>query len=66
MSWPKEHRRGRIGEAVAHWVYDTAGKRTDPEFELVDIKDFNLPLLDAPKSPTLSFTGNGTTKWRGL
>ena len=26
-------------------------KRTDAEFELVDIKDFNLPLLDEPGSP---------------
>jgi NAD(P)H-dependent FMN reductase len=41
-------RPGRNGEAVAKWVYDIAKKRTDAEFELVDIKDFNLPLLDEP------------------
>src|SRR6266849_10869181 len=41
-------RPGRKGEAVAKWVYEIAQKRTDAEFELVDIKDFNLPLLDEP------------------
>jgi len=41
-------RPGRNGEAVAKWVYEIARKRTDAEFELVDIKDFNLPLLDEP------------------
>ena len=41
-------RPGRNGEAVAKWVYEIAKKRTDAEFELVDIKAFNLPLLDEP------------------
>jgi NAD(P)H-dependent FMN reductase len=36
-------RPGRNGEAVAKWVYQVAQKRNDAEFELVDIKDFNLP-----------------------
>ena len=44
-------RPGRKGEAVAKWVYEIAQKRSDAEFELVDIKDFNLPLLDEPVSP---------------
>src|SRR5437899_2965220 len=46
-------RPGRKGEAVAKWVYEIAQKRSDAEFELVDIKDFNLPLLDEPVSPTM-------------
>ena len=40
-------RPGRNGEAVAKWVYEITQKRSDAEFELVDIKDFNLPLLDS-------------------
>ena len=44
-------RPGRNGEAVAKWVYDIARKRTDAEFGYVDIKDYNLPLLDEPLSP---------------
>jgi NAD(P)H-dependent FMN reductase len=45
-------RPGRNGEAVARWVYDIASKRTDAEIELVDIKDFSLPLLDEPVPPS--------------
>src|SRR5580693_5195854 len=41
-------RPGRKAEAVARWVYDIARKRSDAAFEIVDIKDFNLPLLDEP------------------
>src|SRR5258708_22012826 len=41
-------RPGRNGEAVAKWVHEIAKKRSDAEFELVDIKDYNLPLLDEP------------------
>ncbi|HOY72351.1 MAG TPA: NAD(P)H-dependent oxidoreductase, partial [Tenuifilaceae bacterium] len=41
-------RPGRNAEAVAKWVYEHARRRTDAEFELVDIKDFNLPVLDEP------------------
>jgi len=45
-------RPGRKGEAVARWVYEIAGSRSDAEFELVDIKDYDLPLLDEPLSAT--------------
>jgi NAD(P)H-dependent FMN reductase len=45
-------RPGRKAEAVARWVYDLASVRTDAEFELVDIRDFNLPLLDEPLPPS--------------
>jgi NAD(P)H-dependent FMN reductase len=41
-------RPGRVGEAVGKWVYDLAKKRTDVEFELVDLQQINLPLLDEP------------------
>jgi NAD(P)H-dependent FMN reductase len=46
-------RPGRNGEAVAKWVHEVAKKRTDAEFELVDVKNFNLPLLDEPLSPIM-------------
>ena len=38
----------RVGESVARWVYQIAQQRRDAECELVDIRDFNLPLLDEP------------------
>ena len=55
-------RPGRKAEAVAHWVYEIARKRDDAEFEIVDIKDFNLPLLDEPMSPTMAQYSQPHTK----
>src|SRR5206468_12600854 len=46
-------RPGRKGKAVAKWVYESAQKHSDAEIELVDIKDFDLPLLDEPVSPIM-------------
>ena len=39
-------RPGRKGKAVATWAYEIARKRSDAEFELVDIAAFELPILD--------------------
>ncbi len=55
-------RPGRNGEAVAKWVYDVAQKRSDAAFELVDIKDFNLPLLDEPMPPIMGQYSKAHTK----
>jgi NAD(P)H-dependent FMN reductase len=55
-------RPGRNGEAVAKWVYEIAQKRSDAEFELVDIKDFNLPLLDEPAPPSMGQYSKPHTK----
>jgi NAD(P)H-dependent FMN reductase len=58
-------RPGRKGEAVAKWVYEIVQKRSDAQFELVDIKDFNLPLLDEPVSPIMGqqYTHQHTKTW---
>jgi NAD(P)H-dependent FMN reductase len=54
----------RNGEAVAKWVYNIAKKRTDAEFEYVDIKDYNLPLLDEPIPPSLGqYSKEHTKAW---
>src|SRR6266702_5908347 len=55
-------RPGRNGEAAAKWVHEIAQKRTDAEFELVDIKDFNLPLLDEPVPPSMGQYSKPHTK----
>ena len=55
-------RPGRNGEAVAKWVYEVSRKRSDAEFELVDIKDFNLPLLDEPMPPIMGQYSKPHTK----
>jgi len=41
-------RPGRKAPDVANWVLEIAGMRGDAAFELVDIQDFDLPLLDEP------------------
>src|SRR4026207_932171 len=57
-------RPGRNGEAVAKWVHEIAKKRTDAEFELVDIKDYNLPLLDEPLPPSMGqYSKDHTKRW---
>lgn len=57
-------RPGRRGEAVARWVHEIAQKRSDAEYEIVDITDFNLPLYDEPKPPMLAqYTKPHTVAW---
>ncbi|MUK89252.1 NADPH-dependent oxidoreductase [Ornithinibacillus sp. L9] len=50
-------RQGRNGEAVSNWIYDFATKRNDEnvEYELVDLANYNLPMLGAevPESQKL-------------
>jgi NAD(P)H-dependent FMN reductase len=57
-------RPGRKAGTVAKWVYEIAQRRSDAEFELVDIKDFNLPLLDEPMPPmTAQYAHQHTKDW---
>lgn len=55
-------RPGRKSKVVAEWVHDIAKKRSDAEFELVDIQDFNLPLLDEPVPPSMGQYSKPHTK----
>ena len=55
-------RPGRVGEAVARWVHAIAAERQDAAFELVDIADYNLPLLDEAMPPSLGQYSHEHTK----
>jgi NAD(P)H-dependent FMN reductase len=55
-------RPGRNGQAVGKWVHDIASKRKDSVFELVDLKDYELPLLDEPVPPSLGRYSKPHTK----
>jgi NAD(P)H-dependent FMN reductase len=44
-------RPGRTAARVAEWVHEVARERGDAEFEVVDIADHDLPLLDEPMPP---------------
>ncbi len=39
-------RPGRVNRSVADWLVDYAQQRSDAAYEVVDIADFNLPVLD--------------------
>ncbi len=39
-------RPGRNGKGVADWVLENANKRGDAQYEIVDVQEYNLPLLD--------------------
>lgn len=57
-------RPGRKSEAVARWVFEIAAKRGDAAFEIVDLKDFDLPLFDEPMSPARGqYTRPHTLAW---
>jgi NAD(P)H-dependent FMN reductase len=62
-------RPGRRGEAVARWVLEHAAQRADAAFEIVDVADFALPLLDEPMPPMAvamrggEYTKPHTRKW---
>jgi NAD(P)H-dependent FMN reductase len=57
-------RPGRVGESVATWVYEVAKERSEAEFELVDVKDFDLPLLDEPAPPSMGqYSKEHTKTW---
>ncbi|MEE6272486.1 NADPH-dependent FMN reductase [Georgenia wangjunii] len=45
-------RPGRQSLNVANWVKSIADERTDAEFEVVDIADFNLPVWDEATPPS--------------
>ena len=49
---------GRLNDAVARWVYDVARTRKDADFELVDIAEYHLPLLDEAIPPTVGQYGH--------
>lgn len=57
-------RPGRNGEAVARWVHELASKRSDASYELVDLADFDLPLLDEPVPPSMhQYSKEHTKRW---
>jgi NAD(P)H-dependent FMN reductase len=57
-------RPGRKAGAVAQWVHGFAKTRSGAEYEIVDIADFNLPLLDEPIPPTMGkYSKPHTTAW---
>jgi NAD(P)H-dependent FMN reductase len=57
-------RPNRNGEAVARWVVERVKRRNDAQFELIDLKQVNLPMLDEPIPPSQGrYTHQHTKDW---
>ena len=55
----------RFGDKPAQWILEHAQARGDVEVELVDLKDYELPLFDAPASDLWMPTPNPVAaKWQ--
>lgn len=44
-------RKGRIAKPVADWAHEVAAARDDLSVELVDLKEWDLPIFALPKGP---------------
>lgn len=44
-------REGRLGGSVGEWVRDQAQGREGVSYEIVDLKDYDLPVLTSPTVP---------------
>jgi NAD(P)H-dependent FMN reductase len=55
-------RPGRLGKAVADWVSSRASERGDATFDVLDVADFRLPLLDEPLPPSFGRYSQPYTK----
>lgn len=55
-------RPNRVGPTIANWVNEAAQKRTDASYEIVDLKDVDLPLLDEAAPPSAAPGENEHTK----
>jgi NAD(P)H-dependent FMN reductase len=57
-------RPGRKAPDVARWVHGLASERGDADYAVVDIADFDLPLLDEPVPPSQGkYSKDHTRAW---
>ncbi|NNU80291.1 NAD(P)H-dependent oxidoreductase [Halovulum dunhuangense] len=55
-------REGRFADTPAAWIKALAEARKDATYELVDLRDFPLPLFDEPASPAWAEPKNDVAK----
>ncbi len=51
-------REGRFADRPAKWIKDVAEQRGDIEVELIDLRDYPMPLFDEPASPAYAPSKN--------
>jgi NAD(P)H-dependent FMN reductase len=60
-------RPGRFGEQPSRWLFDLAQKQGGAEFQLVDLEEQGLPLLDEPVPPAQhKYQHEHTKRWARL
>jgi NAD(P)H-dependent FMN reductase len=55
-------REGRFGDKPAQWIHAIATQRSDLEFEIVDLRDYPLPLYDEQIPPLYSPSKNSVAQ----
>lgn len=57
-------RPNRNGEQVARWVLDRASRRGDADYELIDLRDYDLPNYDEPYPSSMGrYQHEHTKRW---
>lgn len=59
-------REGRKGEGVAKWVLEAARAKGGADYELIDLKEYNLPLLTSATLPAVAnrnYDSPEVTRW---
>jgi NAD(P)H-dependent FMN reductase len=57
-------RPGRLGLPIGNWVYEQAKSSSEFDVELVDLVDYNLPLLDEPRpASSRQYANEHTLQW---
>jgi NAD(P)H-dependent FMN reductase len=61
-------RPGRVADDVAAWVLERARQRQDATFEVIDLAQLGLPLLDEPAPAALSsaYAHDHTRRWSAV
>jgi NAD(P)H-dependent FMN reductase len=59
-------REGRFGETPSNWIHGIAKKRTDMSVELIDLRDYPMPLFSESVSPAWGAVRNeNALRWAG-
>jgi len=59
-------REGRVGEGVARWVQERAASRSGVDYELIDLKGFELPVFTSATNPMMAdrkYDSDVVTRW---
>lgn len=55
-------RPGRIGPSITKWILQSVTARDNLQFEVIDLKEWDLPLLNEPEMPATELYANEKTR----